>query len=62
MLVILGTAEVDTISLDELCTSKIKRVTKTAVLTDGLLYTLGARDFSCIVSGFGQVVIVTQAN
>ena len=62
MLVTLGTAEVDTISLDELCTSKIKRVTRTAVLTDGLLYTLGARDFSCIVSGFGQVVIVTQAN
>ena len=62
MLVTLGTAEVDTISLDELCTSGIKRVTKTAILTERLLYTLGARDLSCIVSGFGQVVIVTQAN
>jgi len=60
MLVTHGTAEVDTISLDELCTSKIKRVTKTAIPTDGLLYTLGARDFSCIVSGFGQVAIVTH--
>ena len=62
MLVTLGTAEVDTISLDKLCTSRIKRDTKTGILTDGLLYTLGARDFSCIVSGFGQVAIVTHAN
>lgn len=62
MLVNLGTAEVDIISLDELCTSRIKRVTRTAILTERLLYTLGAKDFSCIVSGFGQVVIVTQAN
>ena len=61
-MVTLGTAEVDTISLDELCTSRIKRVTKTALLTDGLLYNLGARDFSCIVSGFGQIAIVTHAN
>ena len=62
MLVTLGTAEVDIISLDELCTSRIKRVIKTAILTERILYTLGARDFSCIVSGFGQVIIVTQAN
>ena len=62
MLVNLGTAEVDIISLDELCTSRIKRVTKTAILTERLLYTLGAKDFSCIVSAFGQVVIMTQAN
>ena len=61
-MVTLGTAEVDTISLDELCNSRIKRVTKTAVLTDGLLYTLGAIDFSCIVSGFGQIAIVTHSN
>ena len=25
------------------------------------LYTLGARDFTCAFSGFGQVVIVTRA-
>ena len=56
------TAQVDIISLDELCTSRIKRITKTAILTERLLYTLGARDFSCIVSGYGQVVIVTHAN
>ena len=62
MLVTLGTAEVDTISLDKLCTSRIKRDTKTGILTDGLLYTLGARDFSCIVSGFGQIAIVTHSN
>ena len=61
-MVTLGTAEVDTISLDESCTSRIKRVTKTAVLTDGLLYTLGAIDVSCIVSGFGQIAIVTHSN
>ena len=61
-MVTLGTAEVGTISLDELCTSRIKRVTKTAVLTDGRLYTLGARDVSCIVSGFGQIAIVTHSN
>ena len=62
MLVTLGTAEVDTISLDELCPSRMKRVTKTALLTERLLHTLGTRDFSCIVSGFGQVVIVTHSN
>ena len=61
-MVTLGTAKVDTISLDELCTSRIKRVTKTAVLTDGLLNTLGARDVSCIVFGFGQIAIVTHSN
>ena len=62
MLVTLGTAEVDIISLDELCTSRIKRVIKTAILTERILYTLGARDFSCIVSGFGQIAIVTHSN